>query len=350
MIISVIKFLKESGLMIINEFFKYCKRRTFSIIFKIILAFILMYIGSIILFIPRAHAQVVSSGISVNGYEATTRNFISVPNSQWAYMIIDATNTTNSGYFKISSCYDGVITQYGIDYPTIFSNPLVVQTKVPCKYYNSSYDKGTVTNFYFNYNVSSSGATSFSTTFSFLTFAATFQLLSVESSDVPFDVTSGLSDDSNYKIIDQNQTVIDQNNQIINGNKVLSEKQDQTNQELKDLNDSLKDDSIDSEKSSGFFGNFSTTDNGGLSGIIKSPLVAINKMTQGTCTPLTASFKGKDISLPCGTEFWSSISEIKQFLNVVIGGLICYGILVKMYRLIERIKNPEDDRVEVMKL
>ena len=340
---------------IIKDFFKYSKRRVFNYAFKFLLAFALMYIGSIILFIPKAHAQVVYSAVSVNGYEATTRNYISVPNSQWAYMIVDATNTTNSGYFKISSCYDGVITQYGIDYPALFSNPLVVQTKVPCKYYNSTYDKGTVTNFYFNYNVSSSGATSFSTTFSFLTFAATFQLLSVESSDVPFDVTSGLSDDSNYKIIDQNQTVIDQNNQIINGNKVLSEKQDQTNQELKDLNSNLNnsDTSGAKDEAGNFFSGFET-DTHGLTSIITAPLNLIKSITSTSCSPLGLEVpfvENKTLNLPCMSSIYEK--HFGSFLTIyqtITFGIVAYWVCVNIFRMVKDFKNPERDEIEVMDL
>ena len=61
-------------------------------------------------------------------------------------------------------------------------------------------------------------------------------------------------------------------------------------------------------------------------------------------------FKGKEIVFPCGTEFWGKMPEIKSFLNLIEGGLICYGILVDLYRIVNRMKDPENDRVDVMKL
>lgn len=136
------------------------------------------------------------------------------------------------------------------------------------------------------------------------------------------------------------------------GEKFCTNKIDETNDKLDDLNGSLNDSNIDGSlgDAGGFFNNFSTSDHGGLSGIITSPLVAINQMLNKSCNPMTTNFKGKEISLPCGYQFWSKMGAIQEFLNLVLGGLLCYQIIIKLFNLIEKIKNPEDDRVEVMKL
>lgn len=73
-------------------------------------------------------------------------------------------------------------------------------------------------------------------------------------------------------------------------------------------------------------------------------------MTSGVCTPLSATYKGKELSLPCGNSFWADMPDVRQFLNVCLGGFLCYGILAKLYLLIDRLKDPDDDRVDVMKL
>lgn len=139
-------------------------------------------------------------------------------------------------------------------------------------------------------------------------------------------------------LINQNQTIIDQNNQ--------------TNEELGNLNDKIEDTDIQGslDGAGGFFGSFSSPDHGGLSGIITAPLTAINQMLNTTCNPMTATFKGKDLSLPCGYDFWDRLGAIQDFINVVLGGMLCYRIIIKLYKLIEKIKNPEDDRLEVMDL
>lgn len=131
-----------------------------------------------------------------------------------------------------------------------------------------------------------------------------------------------------------------------------NDKLDETNNQLGDLNDSLNDSNVDGSIGSAgsFFDNFTTTDHGGLSGIITAPLEAINQMLNTSCSPMTATFKGKELSLPCGYEFWERLGAIQDFINIVLGGMLCYRIIIKLYKLIERIKNPEDDRLEVMDL
>lgn len=134
------------------------------------------------------------------------------------------------------------------------------------------------------------------------------------------------------------------NNQTQNTQDII----DNQNQNTQNI---LNPDTTDAENdASNFFNNFTDSDNGGLSGIITSPLVAVNRMLDNQCTPLTAIYKGKTISLSCGTEFWSKATGIKEFLNLVEGGLLCYLIIRKLYLLVQDLKNPDNDRVEVMKL
>lgn len=130
-----------------------------------------------------------------------------------------------------------------------------------------------------------------------------------------------------------------------NGNQALDDS-------INDLNNSLNNDNIEGSEgvANSFFDNFTDNDNGGISGIVTAPLVAINAMLNGTCTPLSTTFKGKEISLQCGTELWGRLTGLKEFLNVVLGGYICYRICIKLFKLIQNMKNPDNDRVEVMDL
>lgn len=151
------------------------------------------------------------------------------------------------------------------------------------------------------------------------------------------------SEDGTQAIINQNQTIIDQNNtQIQQGQ--------ETNENLEDIKDAITDDSIDVSTGNSFFDDFEVSDNGGISSVVTAPLSAIEKMVSGTCSPIKGSYRGKEFSLPCGNTFWSEMPDVKQFLNIVLGGFLCYGILAKLYLLIDRLKDPEDDRVDVMKL
>lgn len=140
--------------------------------------------------------------------------------------------------------------------------------------------------------------------------------------------------------------------EIKKGSTDLKESVEKVEDSVNNLNDNITSSDVteSQNQASSFFDGFDVTDNGGISSIITSPLVAIEKMVSGTCSPLTTTYKGKTISLPCGNSFWADMPDVQNFLNIVLGGFLCYGILAKLYLLIDRLKNPEDDRVEVMKL
>ena len=117
-----------------------------------------------------------------------------------------------------------------------------------------------------------------------------------------------------------------------------------------DLSGTITDPSIEDGLGDSFFGSFDTDDNGGISSIITAPLVAINAMLDNTCTPMSVTYKDKDIVLPCGQDFWEDAGPIQDYLNFFEGGILVYMIIRSLYKLIERLKDPDDDRVEVMKL
>ena len=132
----------------------------------------------------------------------------------------------------------------------------------------------------------------------------------------------------------------------------VKENQQQTNEKLDGINDSLKDDSIDSEGASSFFDSFSDTDHGGLSGVITAPLRFVNKIT-ATCEPINFKMWNKDISLPCGdTLFWgkSEVKPLRDVWNILFGGGFLYMLMLKLYRTVQNLKNPDDDRIEMMDL
>ena len=129
----------------------------------------------------------------------------------------------------------------------------------------------------------------------------------------------------------------------------LNKKQDQTNGKLEDLNKNLKSDEIDNN--SGFFSNFSSSDHG-LAGIITSPLRAINKLTS-VCQPVSFNVLDEPIELPCGdTLFWNKegVQSFKLIWNILVGGPILFLLLKKLFKVVENLKNPDDDRIEVLDL
>lgn len=151
-----------------------------------------------------------------------------------------------------------------------------------------------------------------------------------------------VTDDPNTKLLNeitnQNQTIIDQNNQ--------------TNNKLDDLNNNIKDDDIDTSNSNSFFDNFNDKDHGGISTVVTAPLNAIVKITE-KCKPISFEILEKNIVIPCGdTLFWNKpeVETFRSIWNVIIGGSILYALLIKLYKVIESLKNPDDDRIEVVKL
>lgn len=132
----------------------------------------------------------------------------------------------------------------------------------------------------------------------------------------------------------------------------IKEEQQNTTNAVQDVNDTINNsDTSESQSTAGsFFSGFSDNDHGGLSGIITAPLGAINEMLSNQCSPLTASYKGKEMSLPCGSTFWNGLGEAKTFYNVIVGGLLCYRIILKLFVIINNLKNPENDKIEVMNL
>lgn len=293
------------------------------------------------LFINSIKAQIINSSVYMNGSEIDTRGYVYLTSNEYSALKITATNTEPSGYFRVQACFDSNVTAYNISPTANFSNPLVVVTNTPCRYYNSSYEGGTVTNFYFDYDVSDSGAGSFTTTFNFLHFGGSFQLLSVSSSTTPYDVTSGLSD-FDISSLEQQQ-------------KNIYEEQKKTNEEQKKTNDTLTDDNVtdSTNKANEFFSGF-TTDTFGLTSIITAPLELIGSITSSTCSPLGLKVpfvENKNLNLPCMSSIYQQ--HFGSFLTIyqtITFGIIAYWVCVRIFALVKDFKNPDTDKVEVLDL
>lgn len=124
-------------------------------------------------------------------------------------------------------------------------------------------------------------------------------------------------------------------------------------EEAKKTNDTLNDDDTTEadSKISGFFDDFNDNSHG-LSSIVTAPLNAVNAMLTTTCTAPSATYKGSTFSFPCGSILWEQegASALKTFINLIYGGLICYGIAKSLFKDVNDLKNPENDKVEVMNL
>lgn len=132
----------------------------------------------------------------------------------------------------------------------------------------------------------------------------------------------------------------------------IKQEQEKTNEKLDGINDTMNNDTVDMDGANSFFGDFSDTDHGGISGVVTAPLRFINKLT-GTCSPISLDVLGADVELPCGdTLFWNKpeVANFRIIWNVLFGGAMLYLLLSKLFKVIESLKNPDDSRIEVMKL
>lgn len=127
---------------------------------------------------------------------------------------------------------------------------------------------------------------------------------------------------------------------------------DNANNNLKDTNDTMKDDNIDTSSSSSFFNNFKSSDHG-LSGVINAPLKFIQSLSNNTCSnvSLTIPFVDETFNLPCfSTIYKENFNTVYTIYQVVITALVGYWVCVKIYAMVKGFKDPTNDRIEVMDL
>lgn len=134
---------------------------------------------------------------------------------------------------------------------------------------------------------------------------------------------------------------------------IIDKKTDEIIKGQDKIDDTLNDDDTSEadSKITGFFNDFADNSHG-LSSIVTAPLNAVNAMLTTTCTAPSATYKGSTFSLPCGSILWEQegASALKTFINLIYGGLICYGIVKSLFKDVNDLKNPENDKVDVMNL
>lgn len=152
-----------------------------------------------------------------------------------------------------------------------------------------------------------------------------------------------------YSIMYDNSDAI-QNQKLDN----INNAQNQTNQKLGELNDSISNDNTDeaSNKASEFFSGFET-DTFGLTSIITAPLNLIGSITSSSCSPLglEVPFVDSTLNLPCMTSIYERY--FGSFLTVyqtITFGIIAYWVCVRIFALVKDFKNPDHDEIEVMDL
>ena len=137
---------------------------------------------------------------------------------------------------------------------------------------------------------------------------------------------------------------------------LMLQQQQQTNQNLQDIDDTLNNDNTEEEANdfADFFNNF-TTDSHGLTGIITAPLNAINSLTSSTCTalelPLPFIPGNNTLSLPCMRPIYQQhFGAFMSLYDTITFGIVAYWVCVRIFGMVKDFKNPEHDEIEVMDL
>lgn len=254
-----------------------------------------------------------------------------------------------------SSGYSGGYVPDG--YKNYIKNISYNETNFSCPYANSSYDGGKVViiNFMlFNGDGEFSG---YFTTYQ--NGSASVQLIDFVINDNQFVSAQNYS---SYDLIIKNSQIINQNNTIINQGKQtndklddLNGKQDQTNQKLDDLNDSLNNDDVSGSSSTAdsFFKNFNSGDDKGLQDIVTLPLKYIKNLS-APCKAFTLPLAQLgEVQVHCMSSSVYNNTDLKplfDILKILVNGFICYKCLKSLFEFIQDLRNPDNDKVEVMDL
>lgn len=141
-------------------------------------------------------------------------------------------------------------------------------------------------------------------------------------------------------------------NDLNNTNRIISS-QDNTTSAINDVNDTLKDDNIDSanNQASSFFGNFQS-DSHGLSGIVSAPLRLITSLSSSSCSSLVLPlpFVNQNAVLPCMSTIYNQFSTFFNLWQLITTGIIAYYILLRLFAKVHDLQNPNNDRIEVLNL
>lgn len=140
-------------------------------------------------------------------------------------------------------------------------------------------------------------------------------------------------------------------------NKKLDEVKEEikkNNQEQKNTNDLIENTDTTGANSSGndFFDNFNSGSNGDLTSLVSLPLNYINHLND-KCEPFTLPLgKFGNVSIPCLSSIWSSsgFSNIISIISAIINGLICYKVGLNLLFLFNNLRDPDNDKLEVMDL
>lgn len=155
----------------------------------------------------------------------------------------------------------------------------------------------------------------------------------------------------NYSV-STSQGLQDINNSVQNGNENVENAVKENTQATKEVNNTLKDSSVDNQQAEGFFNDFNDNSHG-LSGIITAPLNMINNLASATCSSININipFVNTEFTLPCmSTIYQQNFGSLFSIYRTITFGIVAYYVCVNIFALVKGFKDPENDKVEVVEL
>lgn len=77
----------------------------------------------------------------------------------------------------------------------------------------------------------------------------------------------------------------------------------------------------------------------------------INSLSNSSCTPLSSSLLGQNITIPCISEvMWQHVPTFEVIYRILVGGLICYWLYIYNLKTINNALDPLSDKIEVVEL
>lgn len=125
---------------------------------------------------------------------------------------------------------------------------------------------------------------------------------------------------------------------------------------IDDVKDSLTNDDIgDSDNKLGdFLTGYEDNDTTGLSGIVSAPLRVIKAFSTAQCKPFEVTlYKEFKATVPCVQSMLSETTKKSaqfKLFQTLETGFVAYCCVKSLYNMVQKIKNPDDDRVEVLDL
>lgn len=142
-------------------------------------------------------------------------------------------------------------------------------------------------------------------------------------------------------INNQTEIIIDKSDKIIEG-------QDKINDTINN-----SDTTEANRDANSFFDNFDSGDTGSLMNLVKLPLKFLNKLNN-SCAPvqINTGYLGK-WTLPCLSSYLYNVSSFAPIFNIislVLNGAIMYGCIKSIIIAVHKLKDPNDDEIEVLDL